>query len=102
MLINGKEIGFYVTVWAFTELSDWLVENQDKSSTRATLQKALIYNEAFIRAGKGGDKLTPEDFEDLPIKEFFEIKNAIEAQEKADMGTTVETKPGKKTGNPVK
>lgn len=99
MLINGKEIGFFCSVWAFTELSDWLVDNQEKSSTRATMQKALIFNEAYIRAGKGGDKLMPEDFEDLPVKDFFEIKKALDEQEKVDMAVTVETKPGKKTEN---
>lgn len=103
MLINGKEIGFYYSVWAHCEFADYLLSHKDVSIARAMMQKALIMNEAYVKAGRGGDRLTPEDFEDLPIKAYSEIETALKNQEAEDMGTTIETKTkGKKTENPVK
>lgn len=102
MLINGKEINFYYSVWAHCEFMDYLVSHKEVSTARAIMQKALTMNEAAIKAGLGGERLTPEDFESLPGSAFLEIQNALTEQEKKDTATTIETKApkGKKTENP--
>lgn len=102
MLLNNKEIGFYYSVWAHCEYMDYLVAHQQVSTARAIMQKALIMNEAYIKAGYGGERLTPEDFEDLPGSAFLQIQQELTEQEKKDSAVTVETKApkGKKTVNP--
>jgi hypothetical protein len=98
MLLNGKEIKFYYSVWAHCELMDWIVEHKEASIPRGVMQKALIMNEAAIKAGLGGERLSPEDFEDLPGSAFVEIKAEIDRQEQEDCKISVETKKtGKKT-----
>lgn len=98
MLLNGKEIKFYYSVWAHCELMDWIVEHKEASIPRGVMQKALIMNEAAIKAGMGGERLSPEDFEDLPGSAFVEIKAEIDRQEQEDCKISVETKKvGKKT-----
>lgn len=101
MLLNGKEIKFYYSVWAHCEFSDYLVSHQEVSEARAFMQKALTMNEAAIKAGMGGDRLTPDDFEILPGSAFLEIMSEMTAQEKKDTARLVETKEtkGKKTEN---
>lgn len=101
MLLNGKEIKFFYSVWAHCEFMDWAVSNQSVSIPRGVMQKALIMNEAAIKAGLGGERLTPEDFEDLPGSAFLEIKEEIDRQEQDDCKISVETKKvGKKTVKP--
>lgn len=101
MLINGKEIGFYYSVWAHCEYMDYLVSHKEVSVPHAIMQKALILNEGYIKAGRGGDRLTPDDFEDLPASAFFEIQDALTKQEAEDSKVSVEAKDkGKKTVNP--
>lgn len=101
MLLNGKEIKFYYSVWAHCELMDWIVEHKEASIPRGVMQKALIMNEAAIKAGMGGERLSPEDFEDLPGSAFVEIKAEIDRQEQEDCKISVETKKvGKKTVKP--
>ena len=100
MLINGKEINFYYSVWAHCEYMDYVVAHKDVSVARALMQKALTMNEAAIKAGMGGDRLTVEDFENLPGSAFIEIQKEIEKQEQDDCKVTVEAKSkGKKTEN---
>lgn len=96
MIINGKEIGFYYSVWAHCELSDYIVSHPDVSATRGIMQKALIMNKAYVKAF-GGETLMVADFENLPASVFIEIQKAISEQEAKDSKITVETKPGKKT-----
>ena len=102
MQINGKEINFYYSVWAHCEFCDYLVSHKEVSTARAIMQKAMTMNEAALKAGMGGDRLTPDDFEILPGSAFLEIQNELTAQEKKDTARLVETKEakGKKTENP--
>ena len=101
MLLNGKEIKFFYSVWAHCELADWMLANQNLSTFRGIMQKALIMNEAAIKAGMGGERLSPEDFEDLPGSAFVEIKAEIDRQEQEDCKISIETKKvGKKTVKP--
>ena len=101
MLLNGKEIKFFYSVWAHCELADWMVANPKLSTFRGLMQKALIMNEAAIKAGMGGERLSPEDFEDLPGSAFVEIQEEINRQEQEDCKISVETKKtGKKTVKP--
>lgn len=101
MLLNGKEIKFFYSIWAHCEIGDWIIANQKASNFHGVMQKALIMNEAAIKAGMGGERLTPEDFEDLPGSAFFEIKAEIDRQEQEDCKISIETKKvGKKTVKP--
>ena len=101
MLLNGKEIKFFYSVWAHCELADWMVANPKLSTFRGLMQKALIMNEAAIKAGMGGERLSPEDFEDLPGSAFVEIQEEINRQEQEDCKISIETKKvGKKTVKP--
>lgn len=101
MLLNGKEIKFYYSVWAHCELMDWIVEHKEASIPRGVMQKALIMNEAAIKAGMSSERLSPEDFEDLPGSAFLEIKAEIDKQEQEDCKISVEAKSkGKKTVKP--
>lgn len=101
MLLNGKEIKFYYSIWTHCEYMDYLVSHKEVSIPRAIMQKALIMNEAAIKAGMGGERLTIDDFEDLPGSAFEEIKAEIDKQEQVDCKVTVEAKSkGKKTVNP--
>jgi hypothetical protein len=58
-------------------------------------------NEAAIKAGLGGERLSPEDFEVLPGSAFTEIQEEIDRQEQEDCKISIETKKvGKKTVKP--
>lgn len=102
MLINGKEVKFYFSIWAKTEWDNYILANKEKAISFAMMQLAFIMNEAAIRAGMGGEKLVPEDLEDLPARVYDQITEELKAQMDADSATTIETKEpaGKKTKNP--
>ena len=42
MIINGKEYGFFYSVWAHCEYNDWIVKNPKSSYASAIIQKAVI------------------------------------------------------------
>lgn len=101
MLLNGKEIKFCFSIWAKCKLADWIVANPNLSTFTGVMQKALIMNEAAIKAGLGGERLSPEDFEVLPGSAFTEIQEEIDRQEQEDCKISIETKKvGKKTVKP--
>lgn len=58
--INGKEYGFYYSVWAHCELNDWIVKNPERSYASAIVQKAVIMSKAYVKA-HGGAALKPQD-----------------------------------------
>lgn len=102
MLINGKEVKFYFSIWAKTEWDNYILANKEKAISFAMMQLVFIMNEAAIRAGMGGEKLVPEDLEDLPARVYDQIIEELKAQMEADSATTIETKEpeGKKTKKP--
>lgn len=94
--INGKEYGFYYSVWAHCELNDWIVKNPERSYASAIVQKAVIMSKAYCKV-HGGTALTPKDLADLPVYVFGELDTVLAEQEKADSERTVEVadeKPG--------
>ena len=94
--VNGKEYGFYYSVWAHCELNDWIVKNPERSYASAIVQKAVIMSKAYCKV-HGGTPLTPKDLADLPVYVFSELDAALAEQEKADSERTVEVadeKPG--------
>jgi len=95
--INGKEYGFYYSVWAHCELNDWIVKNPERSYASAIVQKAVIMSKAYVKA-HGGAALKPQDLVDLPVYVFTELEVALTEQEKKDSERTVEVAEDK-SGN---
>jgi hypothetical protein len=100
MIINGKEIKFFYSLWAKTESDNYILSHEKEAISKASLQLALTMNEAAIRAGMETERLTPKDFEMLPASDFEAISAEVMAQIEKDSKTTVNVKPkGKKTEN---
>lgn len=94
MILNGVEYGFYYSVWAHCEYSDWLVSHQEVSIARATVQKAIIMNEAY-RKLNGGPQLKPEDIINLPAREYTALEAELTRQQAEDTEVTVEAEAPK-------
>ena len=87
--INGKEYGFYYSVWAHCEFNDWIVKNADRSYVSAVVQKAVIMSKAYCKT-HGGSSLNAKEILDLPEYVFEELAVALAEQEKHDSERTVE------------
>lgn len=103
MIINGQEYGFFYSVWAHCEYSDWLVTHQEVSIARATIQKAIIMNEAY-RKVNGGPSLKADDIINLPAREFTRLDAELTRQQAEDTKVTVEAEApkGKNARSPEK
>ena len=98
MIINGEDYGFFYSVWAHCEYSDYIVKNPEVSMAHATVQKAIIMNEAFRKANNGGPKLTTDILFNLPGRDFIALQKTLKEQEKEDTAVTVEAEPVKGKG----
>lgn len=102
MQINGKEYGFFYSVWAHCEFNDWVVKNPKASMASAMLQRAAIMSKAYADA-HGGPVLTVKEVLELPAYVFNELVAETEAAEKRDSERTVESEPtGKNAGSSEK
>lgn len=90
LVINGREIGLYYSVWAHCEYSDWLLKNQeDRSFSSGIVTEAVIMSKAYCKE-HGGEPLTAKEILDLPACVFYDLLKAVQEQEKADSTRTVE------------
>ena len=101
MIINGKNIKFFYSLWAKTESDNYILSHEKDAISKATLQLALTMNEAAIRAGVETERLTSKDFEMMPARDFETLNAEIMAQIEKDSKTTITTEEikGKKTEN---
>ena len=95
MIINGKEYGFFYSVWAHCEFNDWIVKNPNSSYASAIIQKAVIMSKAYADAN-GGPVLSAKDVLNLPKYVFDELIAETDAAEKRDSERTVESAPSTK------
>ena len=98
MVINGKEYGFFYSVWAHCEYNDWIVKNPNSSYARAVVQKAAIMSKAYHDILGEGEILNPKDVMNLPAYIFNELLAETDAAEKRDSERTVESAPSAKNG----
>ena len=98
MIINGKEYGFFYSVWAHCEFNDWVVKNPNSSYASAIIQKAVIMSKAYCDIHGGGNILDAKDVMNLPKYVFDELIAETDAAEKRDSERTVESAPSAKNG----
>ena len=97
MIINGKEYGFFYSVWAHCEFNDWVVKNPTASVASAMIQRAVFMSKAYADA-HGGPVLSAKDVLNLPKYVFDELIAETDAAEKRDSERTVESAPSAKNG----
>ena len=95
MVINGKEYGFFYSVWAHCEFNDWVVKNPKASLASAMIQRAVIMSKAYADA-HDGPVLSAKDVLNLPKYVFDELIAETDAAEKRDSERTVESAPSAK------
>lgn len=94
--INGKEYGMSYNVRARIESSNWLAANTDTASVdEFRLVRAVAMINAYNKAHNIDEKVTVEDFYDLPNREFEQLLKAEEIQYNADTRVEVEAVPKK-------
>lgn len=97
MQINGREIGFFYSVWAHCEYNDWIVKNPNSSYASAIVQKAVIMSKAYNDLhGIKEPPLDPKELRNFPKVFFDELVMETEAAEKRDSERTVESAPAGK------
>ena len=97
MQVNGREIGFFYSVWAHCEFNDWVVKNPRSSYATAVIQKAAIMSKAYNDLhGIKEPPLDPKELRNLPKVVFDELVMETEAAEKRDSERTVESAPAGK------
>lgn len=92
MTINGREIHFAYTTWAYVEYNEWLVKNPDVSVAKARVQLAIIMHKAYLDANgiKGEKCLTPEELYPLPVGRLEMLLKEAENQRAEDSKTDIE------------
>ena len=98
MVINGKEYGFFYSVWAYCEFNDWVVKNPKASLASAMIQRAVIMSKAYADVNGGGPVLNAKEIMNLPKYVFDEIIAETDRAEKRDSERTVESAPSAKNG----
>lgn len=94
--INGKEYGMSYNVRARIESSNWLAANTETASVdEFRLVRAVAMINAYNKAHNIDEKVTVEDFYDLPNREFEQLLKAEEIQYNADTRVEVEAVPKK-------
>lgn len=94
--INGKEYGMLFSTRARIATSNWLAVNEATASVdEYRLQRAVCMINAYNKANGINETVKPEDFYDLPNREFEKLLAAETEQYKADTETTVEAVPKK-------
>ena len=90
MKVNGKEVGFLWSIGAFCDYNDYIVVNPDVSLARANVYKAALMTKAYADAN-GGEFLTVEELNGLPVYVLAEIVEEVNKAEQAGSTRTVET-----------
>lgn len=99
MQINGREIGFFYSVWAHCEFNDWIVKNPNSSYASAIVQKAVIMSKAYNDLhGIKEPPLSTKELLGLPKVVFDELQIETDLAEKRDSERTVESAPSAKNG----
>lgn len=99
MQINGREIGFFYSVWAHCEFNDWIVKNPNSSYASAIIQKAVIMSKAYNDLhGIKEPPLSTKELLGLPKRVFDELQIETDLAEKRDSERTVESAPSAKNG----
>lgn len=94
--INGKEYGMLFSTRARVAVSNWLAVNEATASVdEYRLQRAICMINAYNKAHGINETVKPDDFLDLPNREFEKLLKAEEAQYKIDTETTIEAVPKK-------
>lgn len=94
MQINGRDIGFFYSVWAHCEYNDWIVKHPNSSYASAVLQKAMIMSKAYNDLhGIEEEPLDVKEILNLPAYVFNELLAETDAAEKRDSERTVESAP---------
>lgn len=97
MQINGREIGFFYSVWAHCEFNDWIVKNPSSSYASAIVQKAVIMSKAYNDLhGIKEPPLSTKELLGLPKAVFDELQIETDLAEKRDSERTVESAPAGK------
>lgn len=94
MKVNGKEVGFLWSIGAFCDYQDYVVNNPDVSLARASVLKTALMTKAYADAN-GGEYLTVEELEGLPVYVLGDVIDAVKAAEDAGTVRTVETEEKK-------
>lgn len=97
MQINGREIGFFYSVWAHCEYNDWIVKNPNSSYASAIVQKAVIMSKAYNDLHEINEPpLSTKEILSLPKRVYDEIEIETNAAEKRDSERTVVSAPAEK------
>lgn len=94
--INGKEYGMLFSTRARVAVSNWLAVNEATASVdEYRLQRAVCMINAYNKANGINETVKPDDFYDLPNREFEKLLEAEAEQYKVDTETTIEAVPKK-------
>lgn len=101
MVINDREVKFFYSVDAYCKYNDWMVLHAKSSQASANVVLAVLMSEAYAaKEGEGAPKpLTADEVKALPLRDYFALMQEVNAQQKADMEVSVETKPQTKRKN---
>lgn len=94
--INGKEYGMVFSTRARIAASNWLAMNEATASVDDyRLHRAVCMINAYNIANGIDEKVTPDDFLDIPNREFEKLLKAEQEQYEADTKTQIEAIPKK-------
>lgn len=94
--INGKEYGMLFSTRARIAVSNWLAVNEATASVDDyRLHRAVCMINAYNKAHGIDETVKPEDFYDLPNREFEKLLKAESEQYEEDTKTEIEAVPKK-------
>ena len=94
--INGKEYGMLFSTRARIATSNWVALHENETSIdEYRLQRAVCMINAYNMANGINETVKPEDFYDLPNREFEKLLKAEAEQYAIDTKTTIEAVPKK-------
>ena len=94
--INGKEYGMVFSTRARIAASNWLAMIEATASVDDyRLHRAVCMINAYNIANGIDEKVTPDDFLDIPNREFEKLLKAEQEQYEADTKTQIEAIPKK-------
>lgn len=93
--INGREVGFFYSVGARCDVSEWVIKHGglDRVSADAlVLQQAVAMNRAYNDANDvKAEPLTEKELRALPVRELMKLTEVVEKQIRADSEVSIET-----------
>lgn len=95
LTLNGKEYGLFWSIGARCKFDTWIVKNPDAPMSDGIVHRALMMNEAYVKANGGGEKLTLDMIYSLPSKDFDALVKAQEEQFNIDSAISVEAEEEK-------